>query len=107
MPIHTARFQIPRGVNKHLVNGIDVYILGSNVLEVNLIDTGAVIHIMRHSRRRYDITDSKRWIFVQLVYVVGLTYKLPCLAPTLVVDLLHLLDDLKQSGTTGNTEGFQ
>ena len=84
-----------------------MYILGSNVLKVNLIDTGAVIHIMRHSRRRYDITNSKRWIFVQLVYVLGLADKLPCLTSALIVDLLHLLDDLKQSGATGNTKGFQ
>ena len=37
-------------INKDLVNGVNVDVLGSDVFQVNAVDIGAHPHIMRHLR---------------------------------------------------------
>ena len=38
--------------------GVDVQIAGSNILQIDLINAGAVIYIQRHSGRSHDIIHS-------------------------------------------------
>jgi len=59
-------FQIVRHVHEHLVDGVDHNVLRRNVLEINLIDAGAVLHVVRHSRRRNDEVNRQRRVCLQL-----------------------------------------
>ena len=107
MPCHSSGFEIARCINEHFINRVNVDILGGYVLEIDLIDPRAVLHIVRHTRRRNDIGHGKRRICFQLVDIIRLTHELACLAPALVVYFFHLLNDLKQPRATGDAEGFQ
>ena len=58
--------QVVRHVHEHLVNGIDHNVLRRDVLEVDLIDAGAVLHVIRHSGRRNDKVNRQRRVYLQL-----------------------------------------
>ena len=58
--------QVIRRIHEHLVDGIDHDILRRDVFEVNLIDSAAVRHVIRHSRRRDDEIHRQRRIGLQL-----------------------------------------
>lgn len=59
-------FQIVRYVHEHFVDGVNHNVLRCDVLEVNLIDAGAVLHVVRHSRRRDDEVNRQRRVCLQL-----------------------------------------
>lgn len=74
-------------------------ILGSNVLEVHIVDLGADFHIVSHAWRCNDIPKGKRRIAFEFGIVIGFTFEfspegLVCSA---TVDFLDLLNDLEQS----------
>ena len=58
--------QVVRHVHEHLVDGVDYDVLRRDVLEVDLIDAGAVLHVVRHSRRRDDEVNRQRRVCLQL-----------------------------------------
>ena len=58
--------QVVRHIHEHLVDGVDNDVLRGNILEINLIDTGAVLHVVRHSRRRDDEVNRQRRVCLQL-----------------------------------------
>ena len=58
--------QVVRHVHEHLVDGVDHDVLRRDVLEVDLIDAGAVLYIVRHPRRRDDEVNRQRRVCLQL-----------------------------------------
>ena len=58
--------QVVRHIHEHLVDGVDYDVLRRNVLEVDLIDAGAVLHVIRHPRRRDDEVNRQRRVCLQL-----------------------------------------
>ena len=51
---------------EHLVDGVDHNIFRGNILEIDLIDAGAVFHVVRHPRRRDDEVNGQRRVCLQL-----------------------------------------
>ena len=96
-------------VNEHLIYGIHMDILGSNVFEIDIIDPSAVFHIVSHPRRRGNITESQRRVSCKFNGVIRFAVKFMtrCIVFALPIDLLNLLDNLKQSCSAGDTVGFQ
>ena len=58
--------QVVRHVHEHLVDGVDYDVLRRDILEVDLIDAGAVLHVIRHSGRRNDKVNRQRRVCLQL-----------------------------------------
>ena len=63
--------EIVGDVHEHLVDGVDHHVLRRDVLEVNLINAGAVLHVVRHSRRRDEEVHGKGWVSLQPGEKVG------------------------------------
>ena len=84
-------------------------ILGSNVFEIDIIDSGAVFHIVSHSRRCCDIAESQGGVSCEHGGVIrfAIEFMMRCIVFTLSIDLLNLLDNFKQSCSAGDTVGFQ
>ena len=57
---------VVRHVHEHLVDGVDHDVLRRDVLEVDLIDAGAVLHVVRHPRRSDDEVNRQRRVCLQL-----------------------------------------
>ena len=57
--------QVVRHIHKHLVNGVDYDVLRCDVLEVYLIDAGAVLHVVRHPGRCNDEVNRQRRLCLQ------------------------------------------
>ena len=101
--------QIVRHIHHHLVDGIDVYILGRKILQIDLIDLGAGLHIARHMGRRDNVIQRERGVVFQRGIVAGGTGKpAPRCAPLpLRVYLAHFLHHLKQPRPARDAVGFQ
>ena len=63
-----------------------MYIFRSYIFQIYLINGGALLHIMLHTRRRDYITDFEIWMFVQFISIIrgaikifatNLTYRRP------------------------------
>ena len=101
--------QVVRHVHEHLVNGIDHNVLRRDVLEVDLIDAGAVLHVVSHARRRDDEVNGKGRILLQLGEEIRRAFQL---SPRRVmlpsgVCLLDALLDFKQPPTPGDTVALE
>ena len=98
-----------RKINEHLVYGIHMDILGSNVFEIDIIDPSAVFHIVSHSRRCGNITESQGWVSCEHGGVIrfAIEFMTRCIVFALPIDLLNLLDNFKQSCSAGDTVSFQ
>ena len=104
-----GQLQVFCGVDEHLVDGVDVDVLRLDVLEVDLIDARAVLHVVGHARRRDDIFQRQRGVLRELRGAVGRTGKRPPRrgAQALGVDGAHALDDLEQPRPSGYAHGLQ
>ena len=100
--------QIGGHIHKHLVDGIDVDILGCNVFQVNVVNTGAVFHIERHSGRSRDIGNGPLRETVQLIRIPGRAGEDASGSrdPPSGVGLPDLLHHLEQPGPPGNPVGL-
>ena len=96
-------------VNEHLIYGIHMDILGSNVFEIDIIDPSAVFHIVSHSRRCGNIAESQGGVSFKFYSVIrfAIEFMTRRLVFALPIDLLNLLDNLKQSCSAGDTISFQ
>ena len=96
-------------VNEHLIYGIHMDILGSNVFEIDIIDPSAVFHIVSHSRRCGNIAESQGGVSFKFYGVIrfAIEFMTRRLVFALPIDLLNLLDNLKQSCSAGDTVSFQ
>ena len=84
-------------------------VLRLDVLEVDLIDARAVLHVVGHARRRDNIFQRQRGVLRELRSAVGRTGKRPPRrgAEALGVDGAHALDDLEQPRPSGHAHGLQ
>ena len=58
--------EVVSDIHEHLVDGVDDDVLRRNILHVNLIDAGAVLHVVCHSRRRNDEVNGEGRVLLQL-----------------------------------------
>ena len=58
--------QVVRHVHEHLVDGVDHNVLRRDIPEIDLIDASAVLHVVRHPRRRNDEVNRQRRVCLQL-----------------------------------------
>ena len=49
--------QVIRHIHEHFINGVDMDIFRSNILQIDLIDPGRILHIAGHLRYRADISE--------------------------------------------------
>ena len=101
--------QVPRHVDEHLVDRVDVDVLGRRVFEIDRVDPRALPDIGGHARLGDDIGRFQRGIGAQLAGVAGLVDE-PAAGggqtPALV-DLPHLPHDLEQPGAAGQAIRLQ
>ena len=106
---HAVRWQIIGHIHKHLVNGVDVDILGRYVVQINVVDSGAVAHVVRHVRRRYDIIQLQRGVCRKLRRAARFPGERMARRGGAArgVDLPHRLHDLKKPGAARNAVGLE
>ena len=117
---HAVEREIVRQVDENLVDGIDVDVLGRHILEIDLVDAGAVLDVGRHAGRRNDVAQFQRQVFLQGGGVKAGGGKRPFsvrpahglvgadgIGQTLAVDLPDFLHHLKQPRAARNAAGFQ
>ena len=104
-----ALLQIGSRVDEDLVDGVDVDILGGDVLKVDLIDAGAVLHVVGHAGRGDDVVHGQGGVSHQLVLAVGLTREAAARGSlaALGVDLFDPTDGLKEAGAAGYAVAFE
>ena len=87
------------GIDEHLVDGIDVDVLGSEVVEVDVVDAGAEVDVVCHARGSDNEVKLPVGVSLQLVGKVGLSCESSVgqgSAP-LGIHGLHALVDLKKT----------
>ena len=57
--------EVVSDIHEHLVDGVDDNVLWRNILHVNLIDAGAVLHVVSHARRRDDKVNGEGRVLLQ------------------------------------------
>ena len=57
--------QIVGYIHEHLIDGVDVDILGRNVFQVNVVDAGAEFHVVGHPGRRDEIRERQGRVCLQ------------------------------------------
>ena len=102
-------FQVIRGVHEHLVDGIDMNILRGHISGIDVIYSGAVINIKRHTGLGHNIVQLQMRVTGQLTGQAGAAGEVPAPEPATAAGILrfHLLHHLKQPGPAGNTVGLQ
>ena len=101
---HLICTQISAHIHEHLIDRIDMDILGSHILQIDLIDLLAVCHVKRHARLRDDIRERQHRILAERIIRIRFPAQIAKRGTplTVPVDLLHLLDDFEKTGTAGN-----
>ena len=56
--------EVVRDIHEHFVDGVDNDVLRRDILHVNLINASAVLHVVRHARRRNDEVYRKRRVLL-------------------------------------------
>jgi len=101
--------QVVRHVHEHLVDGVDYDVLRRNVLEIDLIDAGAVLHVVRHPRRRDDEVNRQRRVCLQLREEVRCAVQSVsrCVVLPSGIRFLHPLLDFKQPPASGDAVALE
>ena len=101
--------QVVRHIQEHLVDGVDNDVLRGDVLEIDLIDAGAVLHVVRHPRRRDDEVNGQRRVCLQLREEVRCAAQPASRCVKLPPDIcfLYALLDFKQPPTPGDTVALE
>ena len=84
-------------------------ILRRDILQIDIIDFGALFQIKSHARRSRNIGHRKLRMGIKLMFIIGFPDKLMAggRLSSLCIDFLYGLNDLKQPGSSGNTVFFQ
>ena len=92
-----------RGIDENFINRVDVDILRCHILQVNIVDLGAGLHILCHLGRSDHIVNSQLGMSIQLCVIAGSADEgvAGSLLQPLDIGLLDLLDNLKESCPTG------
>ena len=106
---HLISIQISGNIHKHLVYGINVNVLRSNIFEIDIVNPRAVFHIVSHSGRSNDIIKLQCRICFQLKVIIGSSIKLVMRSflSASCICFFNFLHDLKQSRSAGNTVSFE
>ena len=105
---HVVGLKIAGHVHHHLVDGVDVDILGRDVFEIDIINLRADLDVLRHLRRCDKIAHRARRVSRQLTRVIALFKEIAArFAPPFGVDLLDALDDFEKSCSSWDAVGFQ
>ena len=106
---HAVGLQVSRGVDEHLVYGVNVDILGSDVLQVYLIYSCAVSDVVCHTGRCHDVGQLQRRVLSKLRSQMGLSREASAgrSVTSRGVDVSHLCHHLEKPGPAGNAAGFQ
>ena len=105
---HVIRLEVAGHVHHHLIDGVDVDILGRDVFEIDIVDLRADLNVFRHLRRRDKITHRARRVSRQFVGIAALFKKIAaCFAPPFGVDFLDALNHFKEPRSAGNTVCLQ
>ena len=101
--------QILRGVDEHLVDGIDVDVVRRDVPHVDGEDVLADLHVPRHSRRRDDVAEFQCGVRAQFGGVARLAREAVVrrVPQSHGVRLTHLLHDLEEPRPSGDAAGLQ
>ena len=103
-----ACVQIRCGVDKHLIDRVDVQILRRDVFEIDLVDLCGGLHIKGHPRRRDDIVQRKGGLLPKCVRIAAAAGKLPPGGgPPRSIDGGRALHDLKQPRAPRNAVGLE
>ena len=107
--VHSACFKIGGSINKHFVNAVNVDILRCDMAEIHLINPCAVLNIKCHPRWCNNIINGKRRISFKLIIIIRLAFKPSARSffTPLCVGNPDLLNQLKHSGSAGNTVAFK
>ena len=105
---HVIRPKITGGVDHHLINGVDMDVLWGDVLEVDVVDLGANLNILRHLGRRDQIAYRTQWVSRQVTGIIAFFKEVPArLTPTFGVDFFDAFHHLKEASSAGYPVGFQ
>ena len=64
---HAISAQIGSHIHHDLINGVDMNILRGDILQIDIVDPGAVFHVECHPWRGDQIINRKGWILLQIV----------------------------------------
>lgn len=106
---HGCRAQVARHVDEDFVDGVDVYVLGCHVAQVDFVDFGAALQVEGHARLRDDVIEGQLGMEVKFLGVARgarepMARRLG-LAPG--IDGLDRLDDLEQAWPARNAVGLE
>ena len=105
---HVVGFEVAGHVHHHLINGVDVNILGRNVFEVDIVDLRADLNVFRHLRRCDKIPHRTQRISRKLTGVTAFLKEVAArFALPFGVDLLDALDYFEKSRSAGDAVGLQ
>ena len=94
--------EIPSGVDEHLVDGVDVDVLGRDVFEIDIVDLRADLNVFCHPRRGNEIIYFSGWVSRQFIGVEALFGKAASFAPPFRVDFLDTLHHFKKPRSAGD-----
>ena len=52
------KVQIGRHVDKALIDGVDVHVLGADVFQIDAVDLRRHLHVVLHTRHCFDVVDA-------------------------------------------------
>ena len=102
---HAVGFQVIRRVDKHLVDRIDMNVLGCEILQIDAVNLRADLHIARHARLGDDKIHIHRGIVIEKILEVRASRELALgrFGKPQGVDLFELLVHLEQPCPARNT----
>ena len=101
--------QVVGNVHQHFVYRIVVNVTGGNVFEIDIVDPGTPLHVVRHPGRSHDVVHRQTGVGFQRGIIGGGTGEPPARRGQLPlgVDLPDPLYHLEQPGPSGDAPGFQ
>ena len=94
---HAIGLQVRSRIDKHLINGVDMNVFRRDIAQIDLVNFCTVFHVQGHAGRGRNERQFQRRIGIQLIDIIRLPGKLPCLSLPLAVHFLYFLNNLKQS----------
>ena len=100
--------QVTGDIDQHLVDRVDMDIFRGDIFQIDVVNLGAHLHIVGHAWRRDDEIQPKLRRNFELFVIAGAACQpvSGCALGAAEVDLLHLLQHLKQARAAGNAVGF-
>ena len=105
---HVIRLEVAGHVHHHLIDGVDVDILGRDVFEIDIVDLRADLNVFRHLRRRDKIAHRARRVSSQLAGIIAFFKEVAArFAPPFSIDFLDALHYFEKSRSAWDAVGLQ